>query len=505
MLGVCFVVLLAAFDQALVGVALPRIVADLQGFALYSWVGTAFFLTSAIALPITGRLGDLFGRKPFVLSAIVLFVLASLACAMANSMLMLVIARALQGLGGGMLVGTTFASVADIFPDQQRRIRWQAMMASAFAIANLSGPSLGGFMTEEYGWRSTFYVNLPIGFVAFIMVLIFLPRVAGSRKPGVRVDWSGALLLGVLISTGLIAIQEGAARGGDGLLSLRFAALLTVVLLMGWLFIQLQLRVAQPILPLHLFKVRAVRLLALVSLCGGSSLFVLIFFTPLLLQAGFDVSPNTSGFLITPLVGGIAIGSLINGRLFTRVHKPHLLLSYGLGCFALCWLAIILLRPGMSHSLIMSVFGVTGLSLGFLFPNLVIQMQAAVARQDVGMASALVQSSRMLGNMAGVAIAGVLVINGYHASLDDVLTRQGQPAQVLQNFADPQVLVNPQLQAELRQQAEERGPEAAAALETTISEARDSLIDGVHAAYWLAWVLAVMSFLLARRVPPMRT
>jgi len=161
MLGMCFVMMLVAIDQTVVGTALPTIVAELRGFELYAWVATSYLLTSVITVPIFGRLGDYYGRKPFVVAAIVLFTLASVLCGAADTMLELVLARALQGIGGGMLVGTAFACIPDLFPDPHVRLRWQVMLSAAFGIANAVGPTLGGALTEHYGWRSVFYVNLP--------------------------------------------------------------------------------------------------------------------------------------------------------------------------------------------------------------------------------------------------------------------------------------------------------------------------------------------------------
>lgn len=504
MLGVSFMVMLAAFDQALVGVALPRIVADLQGFALYAWVGSAYLLMAAIAVPIAGRLGDLFGRKRFVLAGICIFLTASVACALADSMLALVFSRAVQGIGGGMLIGTTFATIADIFPDPVQRIRWQAMLSAAFGVANGAGPSLGGYLTEELGWRSTFLVNLPIGLIAFLMVAVYVPRLSGVRDPGARLDWSGALLLSITIGTSLLAVQLGAASGGAGLLTLRFAGVLLLAIGVGALFIRSQRRAAQPILPLHLFQVPAVRLLALASVCLGGAVFILVFYAPLLLQAGFGVSPNTSGLMITPLVAGISVGSLINGRLYGRIARPHLLLAHG--CFFLClaFLAIIALQPGVATVWILSAFGLGGIALGFMWPNLTIQMQAAVQRKHIGIASALVQSSRMLGSLLGVAVAGVLVNTGYRNGVAQVVQGQELPLQLTRIFDDPQILVNIAAQSAARSSAEALGPAAAAALEALFNGARHTLIDAVHGAFWLALAFCVLAFFLTRRLVPAR-
>src|SRR5690606_27711736 len=188
-IGLCFVLMLVAVDQTVVGTALPTIVAELNGFSLYAWVGTAYLLTSVVTIPIFGRLGDYYGRKPFVVASVLVFVTASVFCSMSQSMLQLVIGRALQGIGGGMLVGTAFASVPDLFPDPRERLRWQVLFSSAFGVANAFGPTLGGFLTQYAGWRFVFYVNLPIGAISLIFLWRFLPWIRQNPEGAMRLDW----------------------------------------------------------------------------------------------------------------------------------------------------------------------------------------------------------------------------------------------------------------------------------------------------------------------------
>ena len=168
MLGVAFVSMLVALDQTIVGTALPRIVADLKGFDLYAWVATAYMLASVITIPIFGRLGDLFGRKPFLIAAILLFTGASVLCGLATSMLLLVVSRGLQGIGGGILIGTVFATVADLFPNPKLRLRWLVFVTSAFGVANMVGPTLGGMLTQYGGWRLVFFVSVPFGVIGTV-------------------------------------------------------------------------------------------------------------------------------------------------------------------------------------------------------------------------------------------------------------------------------------------------------------------------------------------------
>src|ERR1700761_7899308 len=198
MLGIAFVTMLVALDQTIVGTAMPRIVADLKGFDLYAWVATSYMLASVITIPIFGRLGDLFGRKPFLVAAISLFTGASVLCGIASNMLFLAIARGLQGIGGGILIGTVFATVADLFPDPKLRLRWLVFVTSSFGIANIVGPTLGGMLTQMQGWRLVFFVNVPVGIVSLIFVQMFVPKLRHLKASGpIQLDWLGAFVVAV--------------------------------------------------------------------------------------------------------------------------------------------------------------------------------------------------------------------------------------------------------------------------------------------------------------------
>jgi EmrB/QacA subfamily drug resistance transporter len=498
MLGIAFVTMLVALDQTVVGTALPRIVADLQGFALYAWVATAYLLASSIFVPIMGRLGDLFGRKPFVLCSIVVFTGASALCGLSQSMLQLVGSRALQGIGGGMLVGSAFAATADIFPDQMRRIRWQAMLSSAFGISTAIGPSLGGWLTEHWGWRSVFYVNLPIGVVALLVVSRFLPRIAGHRTKGSSIDWPGALLMAALITSLLLALEDGAhsLNTTRGVLQLAGLLILASVLFVG--FVYVERHAAQPILPLRLFQSRAIKLLSLIGVFSGWAMFSLVFYAPLLLQAGFGFSPNQAGLTVSPLVACISLGSIINGRLFSRVSRPHHLLTLGICLFLSGCLAVLTMQAGVAAGLLALTFALAGFGLGFQLPNLTIQMQAAVSMKDVGIASALIQTLRMLGSLVGAALSGVVVDRLYKAQVSTLLEQAGVTS-LAEYFRDPQILVSASDQAHLAAAAAALGQsERIAAL---LSGARGALIGAVHGALWISVVLCAIAVGCALRLP----
>lgn len=495
MLGLCLVVMLTALDQTIVGTALPKIVADLQGFNYYSWVGSSYLLTSAIFLPLTGKLGDLYGRKTFVITAIVLFTLASVLCGLAQNMPQLVIARALQGIGGGMVMGTTFASITDIFPDTARRIAWMAMVTTTFGISNAAGPMLGGFMTEHLGWRSVFFVNLPVGIAALWVVSHYLPRFPGHREPGERIDWLDAVLMAVALVALMLALEDGRMLGYT---SLAFLGLLVLGVAAGALFAWRLVRVKVPIIPPRILRLPAAqRLIALAFLCG-CVLFMLVFYVPLLLQGGFNHSPRDAGLLLTPLALGIPLGSLINGRLLPRSRWGHRFLSGGMLAMALGCFLVTLLTIHSSDLAILLSLGVCGLSFGFQFPNLQLQMQSAVVRADVGAGSALVNATRMFGSMIAASLTALLVNTSYAAAVANALPQKGmEAAQAL--LSSPQVLIRDEDRQAFIEALQTFAMDPAPLLEA----ARAGLVSGVHIALWIGIVLALIGAWAGWKLPPL--
>lgn len=500
MLGICLVIILVALDQTVVGTALPRIVAELQGFAWYAWVATAYLLTSAIAVPVVGRLGDLYGRKYFVLTGIALFTLASAACGGAQSMWQLVVARGAQGIGGGMLVGAAFASVADLFPDMRRRLRWQVMISSSFGVASALGPLLGGLLTQHWGWRSVFFVNLPVGMIAIAIVYRYLPRYPGHRQSHERFDWVGVAWLSLALCILLITSESGAELG---YLSFAFWGLLGLGLASLWVFWRFQLRSASPLLPPRLFESANVRRLALLSLMTGVSMFSLIFYVPLLLQGGFGYSPHAAGIAVTPLVVCITVGSIINGRLLARFNVGSWPMVGGMIGLAVACVVVSLLRADVPLGWVMLIFGFCGFTLGFQLPNLTLHMQSCVEKRDLGMGSALVQTLRMFGSMFGASVGGVIVLHGYVQAVEAVL-----PAST--GAAGHAVATNPQLlmrQADQQQLAQifSNNGVSADMMAMLLKVAHVGLTHSIQSAIGACAVVALISAWVARKLPPMKT
>jgi EmrB/QacA subfamily drug resistance transporter len=493
MLGISFVTMLVALDQTVVGTALPTIVAELNGFELYAWVATSYLLTSVITVPIFGRLGDYYGRKPFVIASIAVFTGASVLCGAANSMLFLVLARGLQGIGGGMLVGTAFACIADLFPDSFVRLRWQVLMSSAFGIANAVGPSLGGFLTQYYGWRSAFYVNLPVGLLSLVFVWRYLPHLRQMQHKGrIRLDWPGALLIAVTLSC-LQLFVESVAHDGFTRTAIALLAVsgVSVFALLKW-----ESTSAQPILPLDMFRNASLAALFALSVLGGFCMFSLLFYVPLLLQGGFGLAPRDAGLLITPLVVFITIGSITNGRIITRIRNPNAMLGLGFALFAVACLGTVVATRAMPHALLMGFMVAGGLGLGFVLPNLTVFAQQTAGREHLGIATALLQSLRMIGGMIGTAITGTLVSRMYTHRVGNALRSAGAQ-EWLDRMRDPQVLVNHEAQRSVVAELAHAGHDGWALIEA----AREALVASIHAGIGITLAVAIFAVWQCRRVP----
>lgn len=496
MLGLFFVVMSVAINQTVVGTALPTIVAELKGFSLYPWVAGAYLLASIITVPIFGRLGDHFGRKYFVIASIVIFTLGSALCGMANSMLFLVLARGLQGIGSGMLIGTAFASVPDLFPEPRLRLRWGAMISAGFGIANAVGPSLGGFLTEYSGWRSVFYVNLPIGLLSVYFVARHMPLIRHrSHQDPIRLDWLGAVLIAVALGGLQLFVQLLPRHDfGFGMFALALAS--------GAAFIGLyycEQRASHPLLPLDMFRTPALASLFLLSILTGFVMFSLFFFVPLLLQGGFGLAPNAAGLLITPLVFCITIGSLSNGRLLTRIHNSKYVMYAGYALLCGSGIGIATLTHFTSHGVIALYMLGSGLGLGLILPNLTIFAQQAAGRAQLGIATAMIQSLRMMGGMLGTGMIGTLVSHLYVSRVHAALAASGAaPWRAL--LDDPQILINKVAQQQLLKQLQATGRDGAALIEM----ARVSLVSAIHAGQVLVVLIAVLALWQMRRVPRLR-
>lgn len=487
MSGISLVLMLSALDQTVVANALPTIATDLNGFELYAWVATGYLLASVLTIPIAGRLGDYYGRKPFVLLATAVFTLASCWCALTDQMVGLVIARCIQGIGGGALVGTAFACIPELFPETRQRLRWQMMLSVAFSVVNAIGPLLGGALTTWLGWRSVFYLNLPLGVLAGVCVWRYLPWLRPRREHPVRLDWPGALLVMLLLAA-LQTLTDRLGRPHGGIVPWLLGAVVVIatLLLIWW-----QRRAVDPLLPPELFTDARLRGLFLLSALAGGVMFALLFYMPLLLQAGYGYSLHQAGVVLTPLMLCITLGALVNGRIVTRLARPGCLPLFGFGLLGAGCVGIAASGLHATPAVLFAWMFVVGTGLGFILMNLTLFTQAAARPEHLGIATALLQSLRLLGGMLATSMFGLVVAWVYRAGLTQRL-QQHHGGPIPAEWLQPQWL----LQATHTDRA--AGP-----LQLPLQSARAALGDALDLGSMLLAALTLAAIVCLLRMPPL--
>ncbi|HEY4542205.1 MAG TPA: MFS transporter [Noviherbaspirillum sp.] len=412
MAGLMLAILLGALDQTIVSVALPRMSSDLSGLDQLAWVVSGYLVAVAVSTPIYGKLGDLYGRRIVLSAAIVIFILTSVACALASSMEMLVIARVLQGLGGGGLISVATTTVADVVAPRERG-RYQAYISGAYALANVSGPIIGGLLTEHLSWRWIFWINLPLGLLALWIcrrVLARLPVPTGRRG---HIDFPGAVLLAAGLSAILVAlarIGQGLHDAGEILPLFAFGALLLAA------YVWLERRTAEPLVPLRIFRYPAVTICCALLFIIFFELVSLTVLVPMRVQMASGARVDLAALHLLPLTLAMPIGSLGGGWWMSRTgrYKPVQLLGAAMVPFALALLAFIDAgMPILGHCLL----GLGGLGLGIQIPAVMAVVQNAVPREHLGVVTAASSFFRAFGAAVGTAVLTALLL----AALSDAL------------------------------------------------------------------------------------
>lgn len=401
--GLMLGMLLASLDQTIVSTALPTIVGDLGGLNHYTWVVIAYILTSTVSMPLYGKLGDLYGRKRLFQLAIVVFLFGSVLCGGSQNMLELILFRGLQGIGGGGLMVGSIAIIGDIVPPRERG-RYQGYIGSVFAVSSVAGPLLGGFFVDNLSWRWVFYINLPVGALAFFVIgaVLHLPK----RRVAHSIDVLGTVLLSLGATALTLALELGGSEWAWG--SSESIGLFVAGSILTVLFLLQENRAAEPIIPLRLFRNGIFNAASGSSFVIGVAMFGSVVYVPLFLQIVHGVSPTMSGLRLLPMMASVFIVSIATGQTITRIGRYKIFPVVGMAVVTAGMVMLSRLDPSTSTLRFSFFLVVLGAGMGLVMQVLMLAVQNAVAYRDLGTATSSATFLRSMGGVFGLAIFGAI-------------------------------------------------------------------------------------------------
>ena len=459
MLSMMASLFLVALDQTIISTALGRIVEEFNAFSSLSWIVTAYLLTTTITVPIAGKLSDLFGRRLMVLVGVGIFTAASLLSGTAQSVTELISWRAVQGIGGGIITANAFTIIGDLFAARERG-KWQGMFGAVFGLSSIVGPLLGGWLTDAHNifglttdWRWTFFINVPIGILAFIIIAIFCPPLKHAKKPSI--DYKGAALLTFGLGTLILAVDNTESIFGGFMdatgLSLGWLRVIMfgAVALATWKFIAVERKHKEPILPLHLFRSKNfVLIMVIATLFGGAFMGSILYLTQFNQQV-FGASPTESGLMLLPMIAGMMTASIGSGQIISRTGRYKIFMQVGLVAATVMMALLATLSPESQYWHEAIIMLILGAGMGLVMPVLTIAVQSEVKQMELGVATSSSQLFRSLGSTIGTAVFGAMLTAGIVSHLGSVAksdpylqTLQQNPAATrIGNFEDANTLL----------------------------------------------------------------
>ncbi|MBB3131426.1 EmrB/QacA subfamily drug resistance transporter [Paenibacillus rhizosphaerae] len=494
MIAIMAAMFFAAINQTITSTAMPRIIAILDGMDYYTWTINIYLLTSTIATILVGKLSDMFGRKPFILIGILFFMVGAFLTGTSDNVYQFIVYRGIQGIGAGIIQSTAFTAVGDLFPPRERG-KWMGLMTAVFGFSSVLGPTLGGYLVDHIDWHWLFWIFLPLGVVAFIMILTLFPKV--DRKHGQSVDYVGSLFLTTTIVPLLLAFSWAGTEYEWG--SWQILSLLGVTVVSALIFIFVETKVKEPILPLHLFKNGVVTVSNLIGFIMNFGLMGAMIYISFYVQGVLAISPTYAGYVTLPMSLCMVITSAITGQLIAKIGKYKR--------FALIGMPVMII--GMSLMIFMDNIAMTivstiifGIGLGLGMPVFSLATQNAVSHKELGVVTASTQLFRNLGGTIGIAVMGTVMSNSLTKHLKEALQSPSAPdfssldpktAQSLLAFANPQTLMN----KPLVEKTEASLPEQARALFVQmIDSIRHALGDTLSTVFLTGTLVLVVALVL---------
>ena len=504
MIGVLLVMLLASLDQTIVSTAMPRIIGEFNGLDRYTWVTTAYLLTSTVMIPIYGKLSDLFGRKIVFLIGVVLFLIGSAASGLAQDMNQLIAFRAFQGLGAAALMPIAMAVIGDLFTPRERG-KWQGLTGAVFGLSSVLGPALGGFLTDNLSWRWVFYVNLPIGIVAMLVLIFLMPTLSGNTKKA-RIDYIGALLLAASVVPLLLGFTWAGnqyAWTSPQVLSLFIGSLIGFVLFFVY-EAYLERHDLEPIIDPSLFKNSIFDVSIGITMITSAAMFGSIFFLPLFAQGVLNISATNSGFLLSPMMITLILGSVIAGQLVARFGKYKWIAIMGSAISVVGASLFLRLNVNSSTNDLWLSMLVLGLGLGFGMSIYTVIIQNAMPTK-IGQATSAMTFFRQIAATIALAAMGSLMTSAYVPAFHNALSsktitflstiQKATGKDLLSVFDNPNILLSASAQQQISQ-GFQRIPGGTQIYNQLISATKIGLTQGIHDVFIASVCFSVAGFLL---------
>lgn len=483
--GVMTGMFLAALEATVVGTAMPTVIASLGGLSHYSWVFSAYLITSTVTVPVWGKLSDLYGRRLFYQLGIAVFLLGSALSGMSTTMTELIVYRAVQGLGAGALVPLGMTIIGDIYTVRERA-RMQALFSGVWGLSSVIGPVAGGFITDQLSWRWVFYINLPVGLAAALIMGLALRE--PKRTVRAAIDYAGAALLMAAITLLMLALVEG---GGSvaAFATARNLGLLGGASVLGLVFWWVERRAVEPIIPFELLRNRVVAVSVAAGFMAGVAMFGAISFVPLFAQGALGATATEAGSLLTPLMLSWVGMSVVGGRLLLRVgYRPTTIVGFAL--LTLGFVMLSLFQRETARVWLYLDLVLIGAGLGLTMLTLLIAVQLSVPRTQLGVATSLNQFSRSIGGAVGVAVLGAVLSAGLASHLSALARTPGAtltPERAAELAANPNALIEPQAQAALP-------PGVLDALQ-------GALASSIHNVFWAGTVMSAIALVISLALP----
>lgn len=459
MMSVMASLFLVALDQTIIATALGKIVEEFNAFSSLSWIVTAYLLTTTITVPIAGKLSDLFGRKLILLIGVAIFGVGSLLSGLSGSVEQLIAWRALQGIGGGIITANAFTIIGDLFAARERG-KWQGLFGAVFGLSSIIGPLLGGWLTDGHGilgamtdWRWTFYINVPVGIAAFLLIMIFCPPLKHDKKP--VIDYIGAALLTVALGTLVLAVDNTDQIFKDLLtstgMSLEWLRVImySIVVVATAAFVWVERRASEPIIPLHFFQNRNFVLIMGVATLFGAAFMGSILYLTQFNQQVFEATPTESGLMLLPMIAGLMFTAITSGQIISRTGRYKIFMQVGivLATAMIALLTTLTPESGYLYEAVIMVF--LGAGLGVVMPVMNLAVQNEFEQHELGAATSSSQLFRSLGSTIGVAVFGAVLTSGLTAGLANIQSdaylqslRQSPEVSKIGNLEDSNTLLN---------------------------------------------------------------